>query len=99
MIRLGSPRLPVVESVCRRRAFPVDRDGIVFNVLMAVVVVGFGYDGHPLGVSGRPYERVSDVAYCADHLFVLGAELGSQSPDVDIDGAGAAEEVMAPYFF
>jgi hypothetical protein len=34
-------------------------------------------------------------AYCADHLFVLGAELGSQSPDVDIDGAGAAEEVMA----
>jgi hypothetical protein len=74
-------------------------DGNMLNVLMAAVVVGFGKCQSFRRRRGRPYELVSHVAYCTDHLLVLGAELGAQSPDVDIDGAGTAEEVMAPYFF
>src|SRR5690606_21276217 len=33
----------------------------------------------------------------ADHPLVLGAELRPQPPDVHVDGAGAAEEVVAPH--
>ena len=41
-------------------------------------------------------ELVADVADGADHRLVLGAELGAQPPHVDVDGAGAAEVVVAP---
>src|SRR5262249_8061535 len=43
-----------------------------------------------------PHELVTDVAYGADQLLVLGAELGPQAPDVYVDGPRAAEEVVAP---
>src|SRR5215203_833013 len=41
-------------------------------------------------------ELVADVAHGADQRLVLGAELGAQPPHVDVDGAGAAEVVVAP---
>src|SRR5206468_359400 len=44
------------------------------------------------------HEPVPDVAYGADQRLVLGAELGPQPPDVNVDRAGAAEVVVAPYF-
>src|SRR5687767_13860353 len=41
-------------------------------------------------------ELVADVAHGADEGLVLGAELGAQPAHVDVDGAGAAEVVVAP---
>jgi len=40
---------------------------------------------------------VADVAHCGDELLVLRAEFGPQPPDMDVDRAGAAEEVIAPH--
>src|SRR5690606_16916127 len=45
--------------------------------------------------AGRTDELVAHVADGADHPLVLGAELRPQPPDVHVDGAGAAEEVVA----
>src|SRR5436190_16183142 len=42
------------------------------------------------------HEPVADVAHGADQGLVLGAELGAQPPDVDVDRAGAAEVVVTP---
>src|ERR671916_2656340 len=42
-------------------------------------------------------ELVSDVAHGADELFLLRAELGAQPPHMNVDRAGAAEEVVAPH--
>ena len=47
-------------------------------------------------VSLDRHEPVADVAHGADQRLVLGAELGPQPPDVDVDRAGAAEVVVAP---
>jgi hypothetical protein len=58
--------------------------------------------GGPLGLLGRAFalfrsdEAVSHVADGADQRLVLGAQLGAQPPDVDVDRAGAAEVVVAP---
>ena len=41
-------------------------------------------------------EAVADVADRADQRLVLAAELGAQPAHVDVDGAGAAEVVVAP---
>ena len=46
-------------------------------------------------VLGRD-EAVADVAHRADEHLVLGAELGPQPADVDVDGARAAVVVVAP---
>src|SRR3954452_22128369 len=43
--------------------------------------------------AGRADELVADVTHRADHLLVLGAELGPQPPHVDVDRARATEEV------
>src|SRR4051812_35214898 len=51
-------------------------------------------DGHALA-AGR-HEPVPDVADRSDERLVLDAELGTQPPDVDVDGPGAAEVVVAP---
>ena len=48
------------------------------------------------GVVGRQDEAVADVADGADVVLVLGAELGAEAAHVDVDGAGAAEVVVAP---
>src|SRR5690242_12396447 len=42
------------------------------------------------------HEPVADVADGADQGLVLGAELGAQPPDVDVDRARAAEVVVTP---
>src|SRR4051794_38065151 len=42
------------------------------------------------------HEPVAHVADRADLLLELGAELGAQPPDVDVDRAGAAVVVIAP---
>jgi hypothetical protein len=42
------------------------------------------------------HEPVADVAHGADQGLVLGAQLGPQPPDVDINRARAAEVVVAP---
>ena len=42
------------------------------------------------------HEAVADVAHGADQGLVFGAEFGSQSPDVNVNRAGAAEVVVAP---
>src|SRR4029077_12791839 len=42
------------------------------------------------------HEPVADVAHGTDQGFVFGAELGPQSPDVDVDRARAAEVVVTP---
>src|SRR5436309_3197748 len=47
-------------------------------------------------VSFDRHEPVADVAHGADQGLVLGAELGPEPPDVHVDGAGAAEVVVAP---
>ncbi len=54
--------------------------------------------GRLLGERGqrRGHELVADVADGADQRLVLDAELGAQPADVDVDGAGAAEVVVAP---
>ncbi len=46
--------------------------------------------------SGGQHEPVADVADGADQRLVLGAELGAQAAHVHVDGAGAAEVVVAP---
>jgi hypothetical protein len=42
-------------------------------------------------------ELVADVAHRADERLVLDTELGAQTTDVDVDGAGAAVVVVAPH--
>src|SRR6266536_4487541 len=49
------------------------------------------------GLIGRQ-QLVADASNRGDHRFVLGAQLGSEPADVDVDRAGAAEEVVAPHF-
>src|SRR5262245_30773730 len=44
----------------------------------------------------RREQLVADAADGRDHRLVLGAELGPEAADVDVDRAGAAEEVVAP---
>ncbi|MPM34156.1 hypothetical protein SDC9_80738 [bioreactor metagenome] len=41
-------------------------------------------------------QAVADVADGADDALVLGAQLGPQPPDVDVDRTGTAEVVVAP---
>ena len=48
------------------------------------------------GLLGRQHEAVADVADGADQGLVLGPELGPEAAYVDVDGAGAAEVVVAP---
>jgi hypothetical protein len=54
-----------------------------------------GRDSHLQVAVTWSHKLVVDVAHCADHLLVLGAELRSQSAHVNIDGADAAEELVA----
>src|SRR5688572_8455373 len=42
-------------------------------------------------------EPVADVADGADQVLVVGAELGAETPDVDVHGARAAVVVVAPH--
>ena len=44
----------------------------------------------------RGQQLVADATDGGDHRLVLGAELGPEAADVDVHGAGAAEEVVAP---
>src|SRR4029450_8482907 len=44
----------------------------------------------------RRQQLVAAPADGGDHRLVLGAELGAEAADVHVDGAGAAEEVVAP---
>ncbi len=44
------------------------------------------------------HELITDVADGADQGLVLRAELGAQPADVNVDGPGAAEVVVSPYF-
>src|SRR5829696_4624890 len=44
----------------------------------------------------RRQQLVADATDGGDHRLVLGAELGPEAADVDVHGAGAAEEVVAP---
>src|ERR1700758_2895433 len=46
--------------------------------------------------SSGPDGLVSDVAHGADQRLVFAAELGAQSPDVNVNGPRATEEVVAP---
>ena len=48
-------------------------------------------------LAGRHHEAVADVADRADVVLVLGAELGAEATHVHVDGAGAAEVVVAPH--
>ena len=51
---------------------------------------------NPSGL-GRCHGHVADAADGLDHRLVLGAELGAQSPHVDVDRADAAVAVIAPH--
>src|SRR5215217_5446441 len=44
----------------------------------------------------RRQQLVAGATDGGDHRLVLGAELGPEAADVDVHGAGAAEEVVAP---
>jgi hypothetical protein len=51
--------------------------------LLGVVRQGAGRDREAR--AGWAHEFVTDVTHRADHLLVLGAELGRQPPHVDVD--------------
>src|SRR5680860_1341236 len=55
-----------------------------------------GVDAGLAKLPGRRHEPVAHVADRPDLLLVLGPQLGAQPPHVDVDGAGAAEVVVAP---
>ncbi len=82
-------------------AEPVHRSGYAGDVRFAVSNSS-GQDaldlrGQQLGLrAGREDELVADLADGADHGLVFGAELGAEAADVDVDGAVAAEVVVAP---
>ena len=78
----------LARRVARRRYGARDHAGSTTRAVMA-------RSSAPAG-PGRPDELVADVAHGADQLLVLGAELRAQPPHVHVDGAGAAEVVVAP---
>src|SRR3954452_11934319 len=71
----------------QHRAYPA--------VSLAEEASGFGGDGDLARLVGD--EPVPHVADGADEGLVLAAELRAPPSHVDVDGAGAAEVVVAPY--
>src|ERR671913_703090 len=71
----------------------VDRsEGCLEKVLLPGLALRFAF--RPCLV--RRQQLVADATDGGDHRLVLGAELGPEAADVDVHGAGAAEEVVAP---
>ena len=62
----------------------------------AVRRLGLGVGSVAGGLGLGRHEAIADVADRADERLVVGAELGAQTADVDVDRACAAEVVVAP---
>src|SRR5260370_14140747 len=62
-----------------------------------VITINRGVGSRPRPAMRRPHRLVAHVADRADQRLVLGAQLGPQPSHVHVDGAGAAEAVIAPY--
>ena len=75
---------------------PVGTDADDAQRRCSAAVVSAGSSRRRAPPSRRQHEPVADVADGADQRLVLRPELGAQPPDVDVDGAGAAEVVVAP---
>src|SRR6478609_1500293 len=70
--------------------------GGAVRLVVGVLVELLDGRGHAQPAPAGAHELVADVAHGADHLLVLGAQLRPETADVHVDGAGAAEEVVAP---
>jgi len=85
-----------VRSSSRGRGVPPGAPGGLVTGRPVAARGPFGHRAAFRPVSLDRHEPVADVAHGADQRLVLGAELGPQPPDVDVDRARAAEVVVAP---
>src|SRR3990172_9803092 len=83
-------------ATARRKEQGPDR-GLVFPLLSAVCCMLYGvWRRRGEAALPRP-ETVADIADGFDEGVAARLYLGTETPDMDVDGAGASVEVVAPH--